>query len=108
MAIHAGDGQKTREKYGYNDEKVYQGFLEEIFLQTDDYVGQFLPLMDKGWNIIVTSDHGLLCSEEDELPYLGEGFVMNLGVMRDLGYTVLKRIRTEKSCVKSTGKKQQQ
>ena len=82
---------KTREKYGNNDEKVYQGFLEEIFEQTDDYVGQFLPLIDKGWNIIVTSDHGLLCSEEDDLPYLGEGFVMNVGVMRDLGYTVLKK-----------------
>ena len=82
---------KTREKYGFNDEKVYQGFLEEIYLQCDDYIGQFMPLLDKGWDIIVTSDHGLLCSEEDELPYLGEGFVMNVGVMRDLGYTVLKK-----------------
>lgn len=82
---------KTREKYGFNDEKVYQGFLEEIYLQADEYIGRFMPLMDEGWDIIVTSDHGLLCSEEDEIPYLGEGFVMNVGVMRDLGYTVLKK-----------------
>ena len=82
---------KTREKYGFNDEKVYQGFLEEIYFQCDDYIAQFMPLLDKGWDIIVTSDHGLLCSEEDELPYLGEGFVMNVGVMRELGYTVLKK-----------------
>ena len=82
---------KTREKYGNNDEKVYQSLLEEIYLQADEYVGQFMPLMEQGWNIIVTSDHGLLCSEEDDLPFLGEGFVTNVGVMRELGYTVLKK-----------------
>ena len=82
---------KTRACYGYNDEKVYQGFLEEIYFQVDEYIGEFLPLIDKGWAIIVTSDHGLLCSEEDELPYLGEGFVLNVGVLKDLGYTVLKK-----------------
>lgn len=82
---------KTRAKYGYNDEVVYQSFLEEIYFQVDDYIGEFLPLLDKGWAIIVTSDHGLLCSEEDELPLLGEGFVMNVGVLRDLGYTIMKK-----------------
>lgn len=82
---------KSREKYGFNDEKIYQNFLEEIYLQADAYIAEFMPLLDRGWNIIVTSDHGLLCSEEDELPYLGEGFVMNVGVLKDLGYTVLKK-----------------
>lgn len=82
---------KTRECYGNNDEKVYQGFLEDIYLNADDYVARLLPLIDKGWTLILTSDHGLLCSEEDVLPFLGEGFVMNVGVMRELGYTVLKK-----------------
>lgn len=82
---------KTRACYGNNDEKVYQGFLEEIYLQADDYVGRLMPLLDKGWTLILTSDHGLLCSEEDELPFLGEGFVMNVGVMKELGYTVLEK-----------------
>lgn len=82
---------KSREKYGWNDEKVYQGFLEDIYLNADDYVGRLMPLIDKGWTLILTSDHGLLCSEEDELPFLGEGFVMNVGVMSELGYTVMKK-----------------
>ncbi len=82
---------KTRECYGNNDEKVYQGFLEEIYLQCDEYVGRLMSLIDKGWTLILTSDHGLLCSEEDELPFLGEGFVMNVGVMSELGYTVLEK-----------------
>lgn len=82
---------KTRECYGNNDEKVYQGFLEQIYFQVDEYVGRLMPLLDQGWTLILTSDHGLLCSEEDELPFLGEGFVMNVGVLKELGYTVLKK-----------------
>lgn len=82
---------KTREKYGLNDEKVYQDFIEEMYNQVDEYIGEFLPLVDKGWNIIVTSDHGLLCAEEDELPLIGDAFALNVGVMRDLGYTVMKK-----------------
>ena len=83
---------KHREAYGSDhDETVYQGFLEEIYLQADDYVSRLMPLMDKGWTLILTSDHGLLCSEEDELPFLGEGFVMNVGVLKELGYTVFKK-----------------
>ncbi len=81
---------KTRAKHG-NDEKVYQGFLEGVYKQVDEYIGEFLPLINKGWTIVVTSDHGLLCGEEDEIPFLGEGFVMNVGVLSDLGYTVLKK-----------------
>lgn len=82
---------KSREKYGWNDEKVYQGFLEDIYINADMYVGMLMPLLDKGWTLILTSDHGLLCSEEDELPFLGEAFVMNVGVLCDLGYTVMKK-----------------
>lgn len=82
---------KSREKYGWNDEKIYQGFLEEMYQQVDEYVGAFLPLLDKGWSILVVSDHGLLCAEEDELPFMGDAFAMNIGVMKDLGYTVMKK-----------------
>ncbi len=87
---------KSREKYGWNDEKVYQGFIEQVYKDTDEYVGMLMPLLDKGWTLILTSDHGLLCSVEDDLPYLGEAFVMNVGVMKDLGYTVLKKDDTGK------------
>jgi len=82
---------KSREKYGNNDEKVYQGILEAIYLQIDEYVSAFMPLLDNGWCIIITSDHGLLCAEEDEIPFLGDGFSMNVGVLRDLGYTTMKK-----------------
>ena len=81
---------RNRYEHNYNDEKLYQSFLEGVYLQVDAYIGEFLPLLDKGWAIIVTSDHGLLCAEEDEFPFLGDGFSMNVGVLRELGYTTLK------------------
>lgn len=80
---------KSREKYGWNDEKIYQGFIEEMYHQVDEYIGEFLPLLDKGWDIIVTSDHGLLCSKEPDQPMIGDAFALNVGVMRELGYTVM-------------------
>ncbi|MDR0433980.1 MAG: alkaline phosphatase family protein [Gracilibacteraceae bacterium] len=82
---------KSRPNYGNQDETIYQGFIEEIYLEADEYVGKLMPLIDEGWTLILTSDHGLLCSEEDELPYLGEAFVMNVGVMEELGYVALKK-----------------
>ena len=35
---------KSREKYGNNDEKVYQEILEAIYLQCDEYVGMLMQL----------------------------------------------------------------
>ena len=74
-----------------NDAEMYKGFLEEIYLQTDRYLGNFLHYLDEGWTIFIVSDHGLICGEEDEIPLLGEAFGVNIGVMQDLGYTVMQR-----------------
>lgn len=74
---------------GGNDEVFYQGLLEYVYKQTDNYLGEFLPYLDKGWTMIITSDHGLI-TEENHPPGLGE--MRNNGtIMVDLGYTVLKK-----------------
>lgn len=77
-----------RDEWG-NDEKLYQGFLEYVYKTTDNYLGRFLPYLDKGWSMVITSDHGLIC-EENEPPGMGET-ANNANVMLDLGYTVLKK-----------------
>ena len=82
---------KEREGHAVNAPERYQECIKEIYRQTDEYVGTFLPLLDEGWTIFVTSDHGLLSALEDEMPLLGEGFGVNMGVMLQLGYTVLKQ-----------------
>lgn len=71
-----------------NDEHFYQDAIKKVYIQTDRYLGTFLPFLEKGWSIVITSDHGLIC-EEHHLPVLTEGCI-SVPVMKELGYTVLK------------------
>ena len=63
--------------------------MQSVYEQTDRYIGRFLPYLDEGWTIIITSDHGLICSENHGV-VLGEMAGVNVGVMSELGYTVMK------------------
>lgn len=66
----------------------YQQILDDAYIVTDKYFGGFLHLLDKGWTVVLVSDHGLVCPEE-EPPLFGDFGGVNVGLMRDLGYTVL-------------------
>ena len=81
---------KTLEPWDYTDEKVYQEFIEKFYIQTDDYIGEFLHLLDEGWAVLLVSDHGLMVGENVP-PILGEYGGLNTKVMEELGYTVLKK-----------------
>ncbi len=81
---------KTLKPWDHTDENIYQQLIEEVYKQTDDYLGQFCHLIDKGWTVFILSDHGLLVGENVP-PILGEYGGLNVGVMEELGYTVLKR-----------------
>jgi predicted AlkP superfamily phosphohydrolase/phosphomutase len=70
--------------------EAYEQFIENAYLDTDKYLGNFLPLLDEDWTIFIISDHGLLITEELP-PVLGDPFGVNAGVMCELGYTVLKK-----------------
>lgn len=72
-----------------NEPEFYQKAFEYIYEQTDRYIGRFVKYIDEGWTVVVVSDHGLIC-EENETPILAEGAV-NVPVMKELGYTVLKK-----------------
>ncbi len=85
--------------HGHNNEHTNPADLDknhelmaETYRQTDRYLAQFLHLLDEGWTIIVTSDHGLICDTNEEGPALmGDAFGVNAKIMDELGYTVLKR-----------------
>ena len=70
--------------------KVFEGFMERAYVDTDKYLGSFMPYLDQGWNIFIVSDHGLVCKNK-EIPALGDPFGVNVKVMKELGYTVLKK-----------------
>lgn len=66
-----------------------QYYIEKTYIDTDNYIGTLMQLLDEDWTIIVTSDHGLLVRNE-EYPAMGDPFGVNAQVMHKLGYTALK------------------
>ena len=82
---------KARKRNPSVDPAQYMGFLEQCYQDTDDYIGQFLPLLDDGWTIFLFSDHGFMTNREEEPPVLGDPFGVNVPVLQQLGYTVLKK-----------------
>lgn len=81
---------KTLDPWDQTDETTYQGLIERMYEQTDDYLGRFLYRLDEGWTILIVSDHGLIVGENVP-PLLGEYGGLNIPVMEKLGYTVMKR-----------------
>lgn len=64
--------------------------MEAIYKQTDDYIGSFMHYLDEGWNIFIVSDHSIVCPEYEK-PEFGDVSGVNVGLMRDLGFTVMKK-----------------
>ena len=81
---------KNRKRFPGGNAEEYLRVYENAYVDTDNYIGKYLPLLDQGWTILLVSDHGILISDEEEPPFLGDPFGVNVRVMQELGYTVLK------------------
>ncbi len=67
-----------------------QQYMEDVYRQVDYYVAQFMPYLDKGWTIFLFSDHAQICGRQR--PYgMGDIVGINIPVMKELGFTVLKK-----------------
>ena len=77
---------------GYNKlpSSDFVKFFEDVYIQCDNYLGQFLHRLDEGWTVFVFSDHGLVCSKHDFV-LMGDLQGINTGVMEELGLSRLKR-----------------
>lgn len=84
-----GDKQ-YREEYEAKEPEMYQQFMEDVYTQADEYIGSFLHLLDEGWTVIITSDHGQVCPQHRPV-MLGDPQGVNIGIMKELGYTMLKK-----------------
>ena len=73
------------------DESVVRTWAENTYKWTDDYIGSFIPYVEEqGWTILIVSDHSLICPEA-EPNEIGDNGGINVGIMKELGYTVLKK-----------------
>lgn len=84
-----GRHMKHRDFSKYSEE-VARDYMEKIYIQTDEYIGSFLHYLDEGWTLFLVSDHALVCPEYEK-PEFGDVSGINVGLMRDLGFTVMKK-----------------
>lgn len=77
---------------GFNEheEAVYAKWMEELYMQVDRYFGALLHYLDEGWTFIITSDHAQVCPTYMP-PQIGDMQGINVLLMEELGYTVMKR-----------------
>ena len=71
-------------------EVEWQKQIDKTYEVADEYIGTFLHLLDEGWTIIVTSDHGEQIHDKPPAR-LGTGGGLSAGIMRELGWTVMKK-----------------
>lgn len=82
---HLAGRKETKVSY-----ETVENWMQNNYRIADYYVGQFLHLLDKGWTIILVSDHGQVASKYQP-PVLGDTDGVNVKIMQELGYTVLKK-----------------
>ena len=77
---------------GYNKmpEEEYEYFMETLYKAADDYIGEFLHLLDEDWTVFIVSDHAQVCPTYNAIG-LGDMNGLNVGIMKELGLTVLKK-----------------
>ena len=77
---------------GHNklSEDEYEEIWRKVYIQTDDYIGKFLHLLDKGWSIFLISDHGQIASDYEPL-MIGDATGVNVRFMEELGLHALKK-----------------
>lgn len=67
--------------------------LNRFYDIADEYVGRALKWLDQGVPVIVVSDHGGLIKYPGyETPEIGDAWGLNVGLMRELGYTKTKTV----------------
>lgn len=95
--LHSVDLQEhTFIKYmsdkGFNQhpESVYAQWMEELYMQVEHYYSQMLHYLDEDWTMMITSDHAQVCPTYIP-PQIGDMVGINILLMEELGYTVMKR-----------------
>lgn len=67
-----------------------QELFRDVYIQTDEYIGRYLNLLDEGWTIMIISDHGQTCPEKHYDSLLVGPDDIEANYMVDWGFTVLK------------------
>ena len=73
--------------FNRNPVSVAEKWMEDLYVQTDYYLGKFVHLLDEGWTILIFSDHAQVAPAHT-IPLLIDMNGMCTPLMEQLGYTV--------------------
>lgn len=73
--------------FNRNPVEVAEKWMQDLYIQTDYYLGKFLHLLDEGWTILIFSDHAQVAPAHT-IPLLIDMNGMCTPLMEQLGYTV--------------------
>lgn len=76
--------------FNRNPVEVARKWMQDLYVQTDNYIGKFVHLLDEGWTILIFSDHAQVAPAHS-VPLLVDLNGVSTPVMEEMGYTVLKR-----------------
>ena len=79
--------------FNRNPVSVAEKWMEDLYQQTDYYLGKFLHFLDEGWTICIFSDHAQVAPAHD-IPLLAYAGGVTIPLMEEMGYTI--PIRDEK------------
>lgn len=65
-------------------------WMRDLYVQTDNYLGRFLHLLDEGWTVFIVSDHAQV-APKNGIELLFDMTGLCTPIMQELGYTVLKK-----------------
>lgn len=82
--------------FNRNPVSVAEKWMEDLYKQTDYYLGKFLHFLDEGWTICIFSDHAQVAPAHD-IPLLAYAGGVTIPLMEEMGLTV--PIRDEKGKV---------
>ncbi len=72
--------------FNKHDVSVAEKWMEDLYVQTDYYLGKFLHYLDEGWTVLIMSDHAQVAPAHD-IPLLAYAGGVTLPLMEQMGFT---------------------
>ena len=72
--------------FNRNPVSVAEKWMEDLYIQTDYYLGKFLHFLDEGWTILIFSDHAQVAPKHN-IPLLDVLSGVSIPLMEEMGFT---------------------
>ncbi len=73
----------------YISAEAYRKLFRDVYIQTDDYIGELMELIDEGWTIMLVSDHGQTVSEHGRSDFFCGLTAVNAYYFKQWGFITL-------------------